>query len=504
MADFYKVVLKGKTVLGWARTDAVESLAKLMKIDTDKAGDLLQGAPLTVKQNVELFQAEKLAGVFRDAGVECDIVKLSAPAPTQKKKRAPANSMECPKCGHIQEKGREECGGCGVLFAKLEAIAEAERKAKAAAAAPKPHFLEDLAQFLGPNNAYYLATVERFRQRQGAFVWTWNWSAFLAVFWWLLYRKMPMMAGLVFVGLCIPGIQVLVWVALGGAANYIYFQRAKKMIGQLRETHPTGNISDHLTAAGGVNRRIPAIGAGVSILFVAILVAIPFYARHRVVQQLDAIPRTAILRPTYQTAEGFKEAGTACVIEVPEYERYMLLTAHHYFGPAGGFEKAYAWDEIRALVQQVNATTPADLALVVSTREVLQVPTASAYVGRQVNRDVAVFPLPEKPSVPVFNLAEGLPAAGDRVWLMAFTGNPAAADKVLHGARVLASATTAVTVQFDDPGLNLTGVGGAAVLDGHGALVGILVAGAQQENLLYGYINPASEIRQLIEEGFKL
>jgi hypothetical protein len=35
-------------------------------------------------------------------------------------------------------------------------------------------------------------------------------------------------------------------------------------------------------------------------------------------------------------------------------------------------------------------------------------------------------------------------------------------------------------------------------------LVGILVAGVQQDALLYGYINPASEIRMLIEEGFKL
>ena len=504
MADLYKVVVKGKPILGWARADVVENLAKLMKIHPDKANDLLKGEALTVKQNVEQFQAEKLMGVFRAAGVDCEMVKLAAPVPAKKAPPRPANTMECPKCGHVQEKGLSECGECGVLFAKLEAIAEAERLAKEAAAAPKPHFMEDLGHFIGPHQDYYFKQVELFRQRQGAFAWTWNWSAFLAGFWWFLYRKMPLAAAIAFIGLCIPGVQILVWIALGGAANYIYFQQAKRRIARLRETHPTGDLREHLAAAGGVSRRAAQLAIGLSVVITVLAVALPFYLRYRVVQQLEHIPRTAILRPTFQTAEGFREGGTACVVEVPEYERYMLLTTHHFFGPMGGFEKTYAWNEIRALVHQVNATTPTDLALVVSTKEVLQIPNAAAYNGQNVNRDLAVFPLPDKPPVPVFRLSVDLPQSGDRVWLLAFATAAAATEKVVHGATVLQAADNAIILKFDDAGLDITGAGGAPVLNGDGVLVGLLVTGARQNNLLYGYANPASQIRLLIEEGFKL
>jgi hypothetical protein len=504
MADLYKVVLKGKAILGWARADVVANLAALMKVDPEKASDYLQGEPLTVKQNVDKLQAEKIQEKIREAGAECDIVKLDVPAAAKKAPRRPANAMECPKCGHVQQKGLDECGGCGVLFAKMAAIAEAERQAKAAAEAPKPHFLEDLAYFIGPNKDYYFKQVERFRQRQGAFVWTWNWSAFLASFWWLLYRKMPLAAGIVFVGVCIPGVQLLVCIVLGGVANFLYFQQAKKQIAQVRTDHPTGDIGERLVSIGGVNERIKIMGPVVSVLIVALAVALPFYARYQMARQLAGLSTSAILKPTFQTAEGFKEAGTACVIVVPEYERFMMLTAHHLFGPPGGFEKAYAWNEIRALVQQVNATTPADLALVVSTREVLQIPNAAVFNGRRVNRDLAVFPLPDKPPVPVFELAPELPAPGDRVWLMAFSGAAGAAGDALHRARVLEAGATGIAVQFENNELSLSGSSGAAVLDVSGALAGILVAGVYQDGQLYGYVNPATEIRMLIEEGFKL
>ena len=132
MADLYKVVLKGKPILGWARADVIENLAKLMKIHPDKASDLLRGESLVVKQNVEQLQAEKFMGVFRDAGGDCEIVKLTAPRPSKKAPRRPADTVTCPKCGHVQKKGLDECVGCGVLFAKLEAIAEAERQASEA------------------------------------------------------------------------------------------------------------------------------------------------------------------------------------------------------------------------------------------------------------------------------------------------------------------------------------------------------------------------------------
>ena len=504
MADLFKVVLKGKPILGWARADVIENLAKLMKIHPDKANDLLRGEPLIVKQNVEQFQAEKLMGVFRDAGVDCEIVKLTAPLPSKKAPRRPANAVKCPKCGHVQKKGLEECGGCGVLFAKLEAIAEAERQAQAAAAAPKPHFLEDLTHFIGPKQDYYIKRVELFRQRQGGFVWTWNWGAFWAGFWWFLYRKMPLLAAAAFVGLCIPGVQLLVWIAIGGMANYLYFQQAKKKIIQMREAHPTGDIGTRLAATGGIDRRIPIVAVGLTVLVVGLAVALPFYAQFRGAQRLARIPRTAILRPTFQTTEGFKEAGTACLVDMPEYERFMLLTAHHLFSPMGGFEKAYAWNEIRALVQQVNATSPADLALVVSTKEVLQIPKAAAFSGRDVSRDLAVFPLPDKPPAPAFKLAVDLPVPDDRVWLMAFVGKGAEADGALHEARVFQADASAVTLEFEDAELDLTRASGAPVLNGDGVLVGVLVAGARQDGKLFGFVNPATEIRLLIEEGFKL
>lgn len=504
MADLYKVVLKGKPVLGWARADVVANLARLMKIDEDKANDLLSGDLLTVKQNVEFYQAEKLFKVFQGAGVDCEMVKQAAPEAATKKRQVPKDAIECPKCGHVQAKGRDECGGCGVLFTKLEALAEADRKAKAAAEAPKPHFLEDLAHFIGPRKAYYLNRVEVFRQKQGAFAWTWNWSAFLAGFWWFFYRKMPLAALIVLIGLCIPVIQVIVLVAMGGVANYVYFQEAKRRIAKVRAAHPTGDISEPLAAVGGVDRRVPVLAAGLTAVVVALSVTLPVYLQRQAVQAVKNISPTAVLRPSFQTSEGFKEGGTACIIEVPEYERYLLLTVHHLFGPMGGFETAYAWNDMRALVQQVNATSPADLSLVVSTREVLQIPGAAVFDGQNVSRDLAVFPLPEKPKVPAFQLAPLPPAVDDQVWLMAFSAGGAGAGGMFHRARVRQVGASAVVLQFNRPELDLTGASGAPVIDDARMLVGLLVATAQQGGRVYGFVIPAGEIHRLIEEGFKL
>jgi hypothetical protein len=501
MADVYKVELKGKTILGWARSDVIDNLTKLLKIDSDRAFELLSGEPTTIKQNISIDAAEKLVDLFTEAGAECQLVKLSAPVTSAKK--ANKNYIECPKCGTSQPRG-PECKNCGVLFAKLKAIAEAKKQVRAAKAAGRPPFIEDLGIFIGPRKSYYLKRVEKIRQRQGGFVWTWNWWAFVGNFWWFLYRRMPMWALISFVMMCVPVLNLLSIIGFGGAANYLYFQHGKTKIGRLRQEFTYGEIPDELAAAGGVNRSVPMVAVGLSAVVIGLAVAFPFLTGFQSRSVLEAIPKTAILRPTFQTTEGFKEAGSATVVEMPEYGRYLLVTAHHLFGPDGGFAKTYAWDQIKGLVQQVNATSYADLAVMVSTSEILQIPGAQGAEDAVVNRDLAVFPLPDKPGVPSFRLSAGLPAVGARVWLFARAARAMEPGETIHEATVVQADNTGVSILFVDAGLDLTAANGAPVLNGLGEIVAINVASRRRDGNLYGFGNPATEIRQLIDEGFKM
>lgn len=125
---------------------------------------------------------------------------------------------------------------------------------------------QDWRDFLGPNAGAYLPKFARFVSGgREVFVATWHWPAFLATFWWFLYRKLYLWFGLCLVGMLIPHLRWLVWIAAGVVANYIYFIEAQKQIRAIKAVSPASELAARLAEAGGVHSWVPWVAVVVSL-----------------------------------------------------------------------------------------------------------------------------------------------------------------------------------------------------------------------------------------------
>jgi len=171
---------------------------------------------------------------------------------------------------------------------------------------------------LGPKNQdYYLDQFSRFddERKLGP---SWNWSAFLVTFYWLLYRKMWRNAAIYFLLPCV--LWILLWVvgAVAGSlvgivgslgyfayviavlvampmyANALYYQHCTKMIETVRATTPDMQQQlKELAGKGGTSRAAYNFAVGVAVVAVIgalAAIAIPAYqdsaARARMTEAL--------------------------------------------------------------------------------------------------------------------------------------------------------------------------------------------------------------------------
>jgi Tfp pilus assembly protein PilE len=144
------------------------------------------------------------------------------------------------------------------------------------------------------NQDYYLDHFSRFDD-EGKLSPTWNWSAFLVTFYWLLYRKMWVNAAIYFFLPCM--LWILFWVvgAVAGGlvgivvilivlpmyANALYYKHCKKMIGTVRaSTQGTQRQLGELAGKGGTSRAayifILAVNC-VAVIGILAAIAIPAY-----------------------------------------------------------------------------------------------------------------------------------------------------------------------------------------------------------------------------------
>ncbi|SCY37792.1 trypsin-like peptidase domain-containing protein [Desulfoluna spongiiphila] len=179
----------------------------------------------------------------------------------------------------------------------------------------------------------------------------------------------------------------------------------------------------------------------------------------------------------------------------------MLVTAHHLFGPAGGFEQTYPWDEVPGLIRKVSARSIGASFLQVETSDVLPIFGAHAFDEHGAGHDLAVFPLTDDaPEVPVLPLAERLPRRLEKIWMLAhvLNRNP---EKKLYPACVVAVNEHSITYVFEDSTLDLTATSGAPMLNGKGEIMAMNVAGVNTKVKLLVIGTPATTIRALIKQS---
>ncbi len=128
MSETFCLTLTGNFLPGIEPDTATKLLAQLLKLDDQKAADLLAKAPTVLKKELPQAQLEKYIGLLNQAGVEVRAelnlpIPSTATTPQSISPRASTNAdslnqaaavelMTCPSCGQQQPK-RTLCVACG-------------------------------------------------------------------------------------------------------------------------------------------------------------------------------------------------------------------------------------------------------------------------------------------------------------------------------------------------------------------------------------------------------
>lgn len=170
--------------------------------------------------------------------------------------------MNCPFCKETILDGAIKCKHCGSML--------------------NPHSYntinvdnistDEIRAFVGPNSYYYIQTFSNFTVTgKEKFCLTWNWSCCGFTFLWFLYRKMYALAVISFVVFCLPGINFLMHIAVGGIGNYLYYRHVKTKIVEIRSTQSSHNVVPVLQEMGGVNKWVTTFGVVICIIIMVLL-----------------------------------------------------------------------------------------------------------------------------------------------------------------------------------------------------------------------------------------
>ena len=127
--------------------------------------------------------------------------------------------------------------------------------------------------FIGPNADKYIDKFRKFSAGKDKFQATWHWPAFFVPFFWFLYRKLYLHALGVFLITLIPFAGILVSIAMGLSAYFLYYKYSKNSISDALKYSNSPDIPSKIAQDGGVNPTAVWIGVG-GVIFLAIVSAI--------------------------------------------------------------------------------------------------------------------------------------------------------------------------------------------------------------------------------------
>lgn len=128
---------------------------------------------------------------------------------------------------------------------------------------------DEVRAFVGGNSDYYIRKFSLFTiSGTEKFCPTWNWSGFGFIFFWMLYRKMYLLALMTFLIFCIPGFNIILTIAAGVCGNFLYYRHVKAKILEIKATQSARNLYPTLQELGGVNRWVVIWGTVLGIILI--------------------------------------------------------------------------------------------------------------------------------------------------------------------------------------------------------------------------------------------
>ncbi|MBI5729967.1 MAG: zinc-ribbon domain-containing protein [Ignavibacteriales bacterium] len=182
--------------------------------------------------------------------------------------------MFCTKCGAKNKDGFNFCSSCGSPIQKaplndlpkekVEDILNKSPVETKIEKSEKPYY----ELFIQENASYYLSSWELIESTNSKY--SWNWSAFLFTYFWLLYRKMYSTALIVFIVFFIADLiflstvesrSLIMWIInlimiglFGGFGNYFYLTHTKKKLStMIIEFSDEEQLEQHILKKGGIS-----------------------------------------------------------------------------------------------------------------------------------------------------------------------------------------------------------------------------------------------------------
>lgn len=146
----------------------------------------------------------------------------------------------CTQCGNKNEPTSKFCNGCGSALRKNEFEGNDLGREANTSNYTKSNYTnsdyteEEMNVFISKNQMFYLEKFDQINRTGDKK--TWNWSAFLATIYWMLYRKMYAEAGLYFLANAILSfipivgwiLSLVLWGGLGLFANSLYLDHINR------------------------------------------------------------------------------------------------------------------------------------------------------------------------------------------------------------------------------------------------------------------------------------
>jgi len=239
---------------------------------------LLSGEEVSLKKEYTLSEAERICKAVRSAGAECKMVAIQEqPLAVVDDSGSSELSItefivSCPSCNRDCDSKEDSCPHCGYILTKegdsqfsfsiTDHGYEGEGLLDTDVAPLEMAHMNSIKSFVGPNAEYYASKFPLFNSvKHPKFRLSWHWPALVAFFFWALYRKLWLAAGINLAGIVlffvfpqlapIGWIYTLIWPAI---ANYIYFLHVAKHVKQSPEHLSQPEKEERLARIGGTSR----------------------------------------------------------------------------------------------------------------------------------------------------------------------------------------------------------------------------------------------------------
>lgn len=192
--------------------------------------------------------------------------------------------------------------------------------------------------------------------------------------------------------------------------------------------------------------------------------------------------------PLFETIIGRQSAGTIFVARRDNDPQIYLLTAHHLFGPAGGFPNEISHEKLPSFVRRIFIH---DQAGGTTSRPVTGcvVPQGGDPAGPLA--DLAVFKTSGVAVADVPVLTGALPALGESVWIVAKMQGAVPEGTTIHRLVIIPKKGDWLMCEFVNPGLITAGASGAPVFNAKGEIVGIFSGHSDVNGHKFAFIIPS-------------